>query len=295
MGPCQRDPASTIDCETDMKPLEWTSMLDRFTRRGTRALALVGLSLLLALPTTASAQQDRLARLREAYSAEAMARIESIVNQARQAGVPIGPIYNKALEGAAKGVPADLVVPALSEFAGRMGRARELLGPTAQAPWVVAGADALSRGVAPELVASLGRDAADRAPIALLMIGDLLEAGIPADRALEVLREALASTRGEDALRDVPATIRRLVRQGARPQDAARDVLNAIRRGTPLRRLHHRPPRLDLLTHRPRPVPPGSRPARDAMRTESQRAVVGGVPRTGDAAPTSRRRPPGVR
>ncbi len=252
----------------------------------------MGLLLLLALPTAAGAQQDRLARLREAYSAEVMARIESIVTEARQAGIPVGPIYNKALEGAAKRVPANLVVPALSEFAGRMGRARELLGPTAQAPWVVAGADALRRGVAPELVASLGRDAEERAPIALLMIGDLVEAGIPADRALEVLREALARTRGEDALRDVPATIRRLVRQGARPQDAARDVLDAIRRGSPLRRLHHRPPRLDLLTHRPRPVPPGSRPARDARHSKSQRAMVGGGWRNGGAAATGRRRPP---
>ncbi|MFV2007370.1 MAG: hypothetical protein ACC667_07980 [Longimicrobiales bacterium] len=262
-----------------MRPLDWTSMLNRFTRRGTRVL--VGLVVLLALPPAARAQQDRLARLREAYSPEAMARIESIVTDARRAGVPIGPIYNKALEGAAKGVPANLVVPALSEFAGRMGRARELLGPTAQSAWVVAGADALKRGVAPELVASIGRDAANRAPIALLMVGDLVEAGVPADRALEVLREALSRTRGEDELRDVPATIRRLVRQGSQPRDAVRDVLDAMRRGTPLRRLHRRPPRLDLLTHRPRPVPPGSRPARDARRTDSQRGVVVGGRRPG--------------
>ena len=281
MGPCQRDPGRTIDCEMDMKPLEWTSTLDRFTRRGTRFV--VGLLLLLALPMTASAQQDRLARLREAYSAEAMARIESIVAEARRAGVPVGPIYNKALEGAAKGHPANLVLPTLSVLAGRMGRARELLGPTAQAPWVVAGADALRRGVEPELVASLGRDAADRAPIALLMIGDLVEAGIPADRALEVLREVLSRNRGEDALRDVPATIRRLVRQGARPQDAARDVLDAIRRDIPLRRLHHRRPGLDFLTHRPRPVPPGSHPARDAKRADSKRGLVGGAGMTGAA------------
>ncbi|GMR12577.1 MAG: hypothetical protein BMS9Abin29_0767 [Gemmatimonadota bacterium] len=257
-----------------MRRVEWNSMLDRLGRRGGRVL--VGLLVLVAFPTTAAAQQDRLARLREAYSAEAMVRIESIVTGARQAGVPIGPIYNKALEGAAKGVPANLVVPALSEFAGRMGRARELLGPTAQAPWVVAGADALRRGVAPELVATIGRDAANRAPIALLMVGDLVEAGVPPDRALEVLREALSRTRGEDELRDVPATIRRLVRQGSRPRDAARDVLNAIRRGTPLRRLHRRPPRLDILTHRPRPVPPGSRPARDKRRAPSQRGSDGG-------------------
>jgi hypothetical protein len=262
-----------------MRPLDWSSMLDGFTRRGTRAL--VGLAVLLALPPAATAQQDRLARLREVYSPEAMARIESIVTNARQAGVPIGPIYNKALEGAAKGVPANLVVPALSEFAGRMGRARELLGPTAQGPWVVAGADALRRGVSPELVASIGRDAENRAPIALLMVGDLVEAGVPADRALEVLREALSRTRGEDELRDVPTTIRRLVRQGSHPRDAVRDVLDAMRRGTPLRRLHRRPPRLDLLTHRPRPVPPGSRPARDTRRTDSQRGVVGGGRRPG--------------
>ena len=101
----------------DMRRFEQTSMLNRVARRG--ACTLVGLLVLLALPAAASAQQDRIARLREAYSVEAMARIESIVTEARQAGVPVGPIYNKALEGAAKGHPANLVVPVLSEFVGR--------------------------------------------------------------------------------------------------------------------------------------------------------------------------------
>lgn len=252
----------------------WTSGRERFTRAGT--VCLLALAALLSGPVAVNAQQDRIDRLREAYSAEAMELIQAIVTEARNSGVPVAPLYNKALEGAAKRIPADRVVPALAEFAGRMRQARELIGPAAQAAWLVAGADALRRGVSPELVAAIGREAEDRTPMALLIVGDLLEAGIPHDRALEVLREALARTRGEEALRDVPTTIRRLMRQGSLPHDAARDVLDAMRRGTPLDRLRHRRRPPNVLLHRPRPVPPGSEPTRDAARHDAQRTRIGG-------------------
>ncbi len=49
--------------------------------------------------------QDQVARLREAYSPEAVAQIEVVVDAARRNGVPVGPLYDKALEGAAKRVP----------------------------------------------------------------------------------------------------------------------------------------------------------------------------------------------
>ena len=148
--------------------------------------------------------QDQVARLRQAYSPEAAAQIEAVVEAAGRNGVPVGPLYDKALEGAAKRVPPARVMPALREYSGRMQRAQGLLGGTPDAAWVVAGADALRRGVAADALTSIGREAGTRTPMALVVMGDLLDAGVPAGRAMEVMREALVRTSGEEACSTYP-------------------------------------------------------------------------------------------
>ena len=208
--------------------------------------------------------QDHVARLRQAYLPEAAAQIEAVVEAAGRNGVPVGPLYDKALEGAAKRVPPARVMPALREYSGRMQRAQGLLGGTPDAAWVVAGADALRRGVAADALTSIGREAGTRTPMALVVMGDLLDAGVPAGRAMEVMREALVRTAGEEGLLDVPTTLRRLVREGALAPDAAGQVLRAMRDGVPLRRVRHdgRPGGPDRRPNA-RPVPQGSDPTRD--------------------------------
>lgn len=208
--------------------------------------------------------QDQMLRLRQAYSPEEMAQIEAVVEAAGRNGVPVGPLYDKALEGAAKRVPAARVMPALREYSGRMQRAQSLLGGATDAAWVVAGADALRRGVAADALTSIGREAGARTPMALVVMGDLLDAGVPAGQAMEVMREALVRTTGEEGLLDVPTALRRLVREGALAPDAAGHVLRAMRDGVPLRRVRYdgRPGGPDRRPNT-RPVPQGSDPTRD--------------------------------
>lgn len=235
-----------------------------------RILVRVGsTTLLAALLWTGglAAQESRSERIREALPEAVAAEIEALILEARQAGVPSAPLYNKALEGAAKRVPPPRIVAAVRDYATRLQHAQELMGGTREAAWVVAGADALRRGVTAEALQSMGDRAGERTPMALVVMGDLVEAGVPTDRALEVVREALARTRTEGGLLDLPLTLRRLVREGALAPDAARRVLGAMRDGIPLRRLRHRtggrvPDRVQS-----RPVPPGSEPTRDVLRS----------------------------
>jgi hypothetical protein len=49
-------------------------------------------------------------------------------------GVPDEPLYVKALEGAAKRVPPERLVPAVREYAARLGEARLALGAGAPVP-----------------------------------------------------------------------------------------------------------------------------------------------------------------
>ena len=206
--------------------------------------------------------QDQAQRVRDTYSPEAAAEIQALVDEAARSGIPTTPLYDKALEGAAKRVPAARVMPALREYSGRMQRAQGFLGGTREVAWVVAGADALRRGVESDALTTIGREAGERTPMALVVIGDLVEAGVPAGRAMEVMQEALARTSGEDGLLEVPTTLRRLVREGALARDAAGDVLRAMRDGVSLRQVRHRVPGRSDSRPQARPIPQGSDPTR---------------------------------
>ena len=108
---------------------------------------------------------------------------------------------------------------------------------------LIAGVDALTRGV-PE--ATLGQlEATERRPVALVVLGDLVESGLPADAALDVVREALARRAADDALLEIPPAARRLLRD-AGSTDAALDALR--------RRIRDGGGRVGP------PAPPGSQP-----------------------------------
>jgi hypothetical protein len=153
-------------------------------------------------------------------------------------------------------VPEARLLPALDAFAGRLREARSILGTTAGAPLLVAGVDALARGVPAQTLRGL--TAGERRPVAVVVLGDLVQSGVPADAALEVVREALARRAPDEALLDLPPAARRLLRD-AGSTDAAMDALR--------RRIRDGGGRIGP------PAPPGSEPVdrprvvRDGRRT----------------------------
>lgn len=212
---------------------------------------------LLAAPRASLAQQADLSQVRQALPADAAERVARIVEEAEAAGVPARPLVNKALEGTAKGVPSDRIVSAVSSYASRLRRASGTLGGGARADQVVAAADALGRGASAEAVGRLNRVAGDGSAAAFVVLGDLVESGVPGDRAVEVVEEALRTGRTGGDLLAVPGVVRRLVRQGTPPGLAARAVARTLAgRGPP----EGVPPvELPPQAGGP-PVPPGSGP-----------------------------------
>ncbi len=193
--------------------------------------AIVLLSLVLAFPTAVVGQEARLERIRGAFPADAVSRIEEIVAAARAAGVPADPLLDKALEGAAKSVQADRVVAAVSAYAERLGTAKTLVGAGREASVMVAAADALRRGVPPEVVRSLSGEHPSDIAIPLVVLGDLIDASVPVDHAYEVVLGALERRQGVDELLAIPAAIRRLIREGKLPAEAAEVVAWALTQG----------------------------------------------------------------
>lgn len=197
-----------------------------------RALALIGFLAISAGPLVA--QETSRDRAREVLPVQVFERVDALAAEAAREGIPSEPLFNKALEGMAKGVPADNLVPAITRYAGQLRQARGAFGSTGTGPLLVAGADALRRGVRVETLEQLRQGEGEGpgpSPMAVLVLADLVEAGVPAERALGVLREAIRMRTREQQMLGISARVRQLMRQGQSPQDAAEQVRRALQRG----------------------------------------------------------------
>jgi hypothetical protein len=122
------------------------------------------------------------------------------------------------------------------------------VGQPAQA--LVAAADALRRGVPATALGQIG-DARARTPMALVVLADLVETGVPVDRALDVVREALARRTADDEMLALNARVRAAMRQG----ESATAAADRVRRG-----IQDRPASTPTRDRAGPPAPPGSQP-----------------------------------
>lgn len=214
----------------------------------------------LALPGALLAQDARLDRIRQAFPAEAVTEIEVILADAEAAGLPTGPLFAKALEGAAKAVPADRVVAALSDYSTRLQEATSIVGSDRGPTTVVAGADALRRGVPADALRLLAGRHGGEIAVPIVVMGDLIEAGVPADGAVQVVEGALKQKHNPDEMLAIPGAVQRLMREGQGPADAANSVGRAIGRG------EFRGRGRGVGPHKGPPVPPGAGPPGQAKK-----------------------------
>src|SRR5258707_281625 len=85
----------------------------------------IGLVLTLLLGSTLTGAldaQDVRPRLDRRVSPKVQRAVQRIATDAAAQGLPIDPLVQKAIEGAAKGVPADRVIAAVRALAGRLGQ-----------------------------------------------------------------------------------------------------------------------------------------------------------------------------
>jgi hypothetical protein len=195
---------------------------------------LLAIALLAASAGPIPAQETARARASETLPTQVFERVDALATEIGREGIPSEPLYNKALEGMAKRVPSDRLLPAVTRYAGQLRQAREAFGGFGGGPLLVAGADAIQRGVGVEALRRLGQregDSPGPSPMAVLVLADLVEAGVPTDRALGMIREAMRMRTGEQQMLGISARVRQLMRQGQSPQDAVEQVRRSLRRG----------------------------------------------------------------
>lgn len=199
------------------------------------AIAALGAGRLSAQGTDVTAQ------LRGRVPPPVVLAAQSLADSAARAGVPAGPLVQKALEGAAKNVTADRVVAALQtllgrEIAGRLALRRGGM-PSPAGPDVEGATFALSAGLSDSDVSSLARASGGGhgAATTLRVAGTLAAMGVPAAGTVQLLSAALAAGVPPGELGSFPGSVEAAMTRGMTPAQAAAGLSRSTqaRAGTP--------------------------------------------------------------
>lgn len=200
-------------------------------RRSVAAAAIGLLVPLLVLARTAGAQDDDLARVRSAFDETTVLRIDSLIAAAADDGVPRVLLVEKAVEGAAKGHEPGVVFTALATLADELRNTVRLLGPDRDPRGLEKANETIRHGVDPEAVRRLAQRHPRDYPMLLQAIEDLLHAGVTLEVAQGTVLDA--SERGVEShdVLSLPGIVRRLVREGRSPVEAANSIRASLRAG----------------------------------------------------------------
>lgn len=154
------------------------------------------LALLMFAPAVLGAQSPGTTRLAGRVPAEAIPAIDSLIATAVAESLPSEPLVQKALEGGAKGIPADRLVNGVRRGLLQLREARVLVaravpGQSQREGHVAAVAAALARGLPPSIAERMLTMAPEEPPApALHAAADLVAHGFTPDAAADLLVEA---------------------------------------------------------------------------------------------------------
>lgn len=207
---------------------------------------LVAVGLVVSLATGAQAQQRRLGN-------EARGAIDRIIDSARVAGLPTGPLSDKVLEGTLKGADDQRIVAAVQSLARELGTARSILGNTNNLSLLGATASALHAGVAAADLRRLARPSGEetieqgRLTSALIALVDIVAKHVSAATAVTAIGDLLQHGAPERQFTALRSEVEQDIIAGRTPEAALMDRARAHLRT------------LDANPMSPRPVatPPG--------------------------------------
>jgi hypothetical protein len=194
---------------------------------------LLAVALCAAGPRALDAQQNVTARLAGRVSPEVIALVQQLAADAAARGLPVDPLIQKAIEGGAKGVPADRVATAVRGVAVQLQSAAAALREGGLTPpdteGITAGAFALNAGLAAKDVTSLARAAGRkyRVAVALRVAGTLSALGVPVAETVALVNETMRAGRSPADLLALPARVQAEVARGATPAQAASGLARA--------------------------------------------------------------------
>jgi hypothetical protein len=183
------------------------------------------------------AQQDVAARLAGRVPPGIAALVEQLAADAAARGLPVEPLVQKAIEGGAKGVPADRVASAVRAVAAQLDAAVAALQQGGMArpdtESIAAGGFALNAGLGGRDIAELARAGgpASSAAVTLRVAGTLAALGVPAAETVELVSATLRAGRPPAEVLALPARLQAEVARGVTPAQAASGLARAAAAG----------------------------------------------------------------
>lgn len=197
----------------------------------------------LALPLALLGMQQGIAdRLAGRVPAEIAALVDKLGTAAAARGLPVDPLIQKAIEGSAKGIPAERVAAAVRLVAMQLDTAAGALrdgGLAADTVAIAAGAFAVTAGLSRRDIAQLARSGAPASDVivGLRVAGTLVALGVPPKETVGLVAATLQAGRSAGELLALPGQVQAAMAKGAPPAQAAAGLARAAaaqaRRGPP--------------------------------------------------------------
>lgn len=202
----------------------------------------LALGLAVSVSPLLVAQQRIADRLAGRVTPDIAKLVEDVGTAAIARGLPVDPVIQKAIEGSAKGVPAERIAAAVRLVVTQLDTAAVALrgGPLGtDTVAIAAGEFAITAGLHGRDVSELGRS--DRPPadviVGLRVAGTLAALGVPPSETVALVRATLRSGGAPTDLLALPSRVQAQVAQGATPAQAAAGLARAAaaqsRRGPP--------------------------------------------------------------
>jgi hypothetical protein len=148
--------------------------------------------------------------------------VTAIIDSARAARLPVKPLNDKALEGAATGADGPKIVAAVRSLSARMSSAKRSLNPAANADEIKSAAGALEAGVSTADLARV-QSAAGKRPVTmpLAVLTDLIGRQVPTPTAISLVLQLERSGVKDSDLSLFQRNVRADIERGADPSAAA--------------------------------------------------------------------------
>jgi len=162
-----------------------------------------------------------------AFADPVLAQVEAT----RAAGLPAGPVMDKALEGWAKHVPVQRVVTALEQLRTRLEAGRAAVARTGQPlppePVITGAAEALAQGLEPEDVRQLATDAPspEMEAAGLMVAASLRAQGLGRAAAVRAVQDGYRRGLETAQLYELPSAVAELTGRGMAVTDVARRIM----------------------------------------------------------------------
>jgi hypothetical protein len=189
----------------------------------------------LVLCASPGAAQDP--RLERRLDTATLQTVSGVIDSARLQGLPVEPLVQRALEGAAKHAAPEQIAAAVRRLARELATARDALGLASSPAELDAAASALRAGVRAADLTLLRRRRTQSLTVALATLADLVSSGVPPDSAAAAVI-ALAASARDDQIAEFRRAVERDIALGAPPAAAAAVRVDAAVRqtATPSRR-----------------------------------------------------------